>query len=425
MASSVLTRVLKEIVPSESEKKERQAIGRKIMDRLAKEGYKSVMVGSTARDTFISGDRDIDIFVFFPTNTPRDEFEKKGLALGKKVLAGYSPIVHYAEHPYVRGVVDGSKVEVVPCYRVKDKIISAVDRSPLHNEFLKKKMRASQKDQVRLLKQFMKGTKVYGADQKTHGFSGYLSELLILYYGDFEKALKAASRWRPPIILDFGKNDVSKFTEPIIVIDPVDSNRNVAAAISPASLDKFILKSIEYLEKPGIDYFFPPKMEIDLKKEAKGRRLIMLAFDYPKTIVEEIVWSQLEKLAGTIKTQLELADFAVYRVRHWTDEKNKCAITLELQDLEISAQKKHGGPFVSQTKNAEEFRKKYKDAWIEGERLFAWRRREYTSAERLVKSLLKKEFVPSHLAKPFGQAKVLVNEKTLSEKEVLEDYFSE
>jgi len=425
MATDVLGKVLKKVVPNDEEKRERQATGRKVMERVEREGYQSVMVGSTARDTFIAGDRDIDIFVFFPINTPRDEFEKKGLALGKKVLAGYTPVVHYAEHPYVRGVVDGHKVEVVPCYKVKDKIISAVDRSPLHNEFLKKRMKTSQKNEVRLLKQFMKGIRAYGADQKTHGFSGYLSELLILYYGDFEKTLKAVSRWRPPVIIDFGKNDVAKFAEPIIVIDPVDSNRNVAAAVSPAILDKMILKSIEFLKKPSLDYFFPPKKEIDFKKEIKNRNLVMLVFDYPKTIVEEIIWSQLEKLAGTLKTQLELADFAVYRAGHWTDEKEKCAIVLELDDLEIGKEKKHGGPLISQAKNVEEFKKRHKKVWIEGDRLFTMKERKYTSAEKLLKDLLKEEFVPSHLSKPVKKARILVNEKTLSEKEVLEDYFSE
>ena len=419
----MLKSVLDRIVPTEKEKKDRAETAKRIMKLIEKEGYKSVVVGSTARDTFIKGDRDIDIFVFFPKNTPREEFEKKGVALGKKVLSGYSPVVHYAEHPYTRGVVDGCKVEIVPCYKVKEKIISAVDRSPLHNEFLKKKMEASQKNEVRLLKQFMKGMKVYGADQKTHGFSGYLCELLILYYGNFENVMKAAAKWKLPVIMDFGKNNYSKFIEPIIFIDPVDSNRNVAAAISRETLDKFMLKAIEFLKKPSEDFFFPPKRKIDFRKEITGRNIIMLVFDYPKTIVEEIVWSQLEKLASTLKTQLELADFAVYRARHWTDEKSKCAITLELQDSEIAAKKKHGGPFLSQTKNVEEFKKKYKEIWVENDRVYAWRKRKYTSAEKLIKDLLGEEFVPSHLVKPFRKAKVLINKESLSEKEILEDYF--
>ena len=415
--------ILKRIVPSEEEHREILEIAKRIMGRIEKEGYNSVIVGSTARNTFIKGDRDIDIFVFFPDNTPRKEFEKKGVELGKKVLSGYSPIVHYAEHPYVRGVVDGFKVEIVPCYKVEKKIISAVDRSPLHNEYLKAAMKESQKNDVRLLKQFLKGTRLYGADQKTHGFSGYLCELLVLYYGDFKSALEAVAKWKLPIALDFGKHDYSKFQEPMIFIDPVDSERNVAAAVSQTNLEKFILKAREFLKKPSDEFFFPKKKEVDLKKEVKGKNLIMLVFDYPKAIVEEIIWSQLEKLASSLKTQLELADFRVYRIKHWTDEKKKCAVTIELEEMEISEKRKHAGPFVSQAKHVEEFKKKNKETWVEGDRIYAWKKREYMSAVKMVPDLLRKEFVPSHLQKPVRAAKVLVNEKTLTEKEVLQDYF--
>ena len=417
--------ILKRIVPSEEEHREILEIAKRIMGRIEKDGYNSVIVGSTARNTFIKGDRDIDIFVFFPDNTPRKEFEKKGVELGKKVLSGYSPIVHYAEHPYVRGVVDGFKVEIVPCYKVEKKIISAVDRSPLHNEYLKAAMKEGQKNEVRLLKQFLKGTRLYGADQKTHGFSGYLCELLILYYGDFKSALEAVAKWKLPIVLDFGKHDYSKFQEPIIFIDPVDSGRNVAAAVSQTNLEKFILRAREFLKKPSEEFFFPKKKELDLKKEVKGKNLIMLVFDYPKAIVEEIIWSQLEKLASSLKTQLELADFKVDRVKHWTDEKKKCAIVIELEEMEISERKKHAGPPVSLAKNAEEFRKSNKEAWVEGDRLYAWKKREFTSATKMLPSLLKKDLVPSHLETPVKKAKILVNEKTVSEKEALEDYFRE
>lgn len=415
--------VLKRIVPTNKERQEIQKIAQKIVERIEKEGYKSAVVGSTARDTFIRGDRDIDIFVFFPKDTPRKEFEKKGVELGKKVLAGYNPTVHYAEHPYVRGVVDGYKVEVVPCYKVEEKIISAVDRSPLHNEYLKSAMKESQKNEVRLLKQFLKGNKLYGADQKTHGFSGYLCELLILYYGDFKSALEAVSKWKLPVVLDFGKHDYSKFQEPLIFIDPVDSGRNVAAAVSQTNLEKFIVKAREFLKKPSEEFFFPVKKKIDFAKEVKERNLIVLVFDYPRGIVEEIVWSQLEKLANALKTQLEREGFRVSKIKHWTDEKKKCAIVVDLEEMEISEKKKHAGPFVSQTKHVEEFKRKNKEVWVEGDRLYAWKKREYSNACDLISALLKKELVPSHLKKPVKKAKILVKEKALSEEDVLQDYF--
>jgi hypothetical protein len=57
--------------------------------------------------------------------------------------------------------------------------------------------------------------------------------------------------------------------------------------------------------------------------------------------------------------------------------------------------------------------------------LFAWKKRRHTSAAELMKDLLGAEFVPSHIRKQVKKAKILVNEKTLAEKEILEDYFGE
>jgi tRNA nucleotidyltransferase (CCA-adding enzyme) len=45
--------------------------------------------------------------------------------------------------------------------------------------------------EVRLLKKFMKGTGVYGAEIKIGGFSGYLCELLILKYRSFAQTIEA------------------------------------------------------------------------------------------------------------------------------------------------------------------------------------------------------------------------------------------
>jgi tRNA nucleotidyltransferase (CCA-adding enzyme) len=62
--------------------------------------------------------------------------------------------------------------------------LSATDRTPFIH-YVKKRLGKTLQDDVRLLKKFMQGIKVYGAEIKTGGFSGYLCELLILHYGSF------------------------------------------------------------------------------------------------------------------------------------------------------------------------------------------------------------------------------------------------
>ena len=94
--------------------------------------------------------------------------------------------IRYAEHPYVHGIVKGVEVDVVPCYRLKDasRIKSAVDRTPFHHEWLKDRIKGKE-NEVRLLKGFLKANGLYGAEYKVRGFSGYLCELLIMFYGSF------------------------------------------------------------------------------------------------------------------------------------------------------------------------------------------------------------------------------------------------
>ncbi len=184
-------KILEKIRPKIEEHRKVQEIAKQVINDINKQGYEAVLVGSSARGTFLTGSNDIDIFVFFPKNVTKEKLEELGVNLGKDVLKKNHPKIHYAEHPYVKGIVDGVEVEVVPCYKISkgEKIISSVDRSPLHNEFMKKAIKGIE-DQVLLLKQFMKAQKCYGAEQRVEGFSGVLAEYLIVNYKGFDALIK-------------------------------------------------------------------------------------------------------------------------------------------------------------------------------------------------------------------------------------------
>lgn len=417
----VLKKVLERIRPRKPEFEENDRVAKMIIGRLKDEGYEAELVGSRARGTFVSGDRDLDIFFFFPPSAPRNELEKQGLAVGKKVLRDFGAETHYAEHPYVRGMVGKMRVEVVPCYRIKDKIISAVDRSPLHNRFLKKQMKAKQRDDVILLKQFMKAAGTYGADQKTHGFSGYLCELLVLKYGSFEKVIKGAAKWKPGTTIDILKlrSDYSKFAAPLVVIDPVDAERNVAAALNAAGFERFIGAAKRFLKSPSEEFFFPKQKAIDAEGWTKGKNIVLITMTCPE-VVEEILWSQLERLASSLERQLRLFDFDVVARRHWTDEKKACAILLELKSLKLTDDKEQMGPLVKDASNYEAFVQKHKEHWVSGGRVHARVKRRYTDASKLIKDTLSSGAVPSHLRPHAKKALVLVNQETLKEKGLLE-----
>ena len=156
--------------------------------------------------------------------------------------------------------IDGFDVDLVPCYLIENAacIKSAVDRTPFHTQYLSARI-AGLEDEVLLLKQFMKGIGVYGSELKVGGFSGYLAELLILRYGSFTDTLKAASSWRPGEIIDLERHSTVRHDEPLIVIDPVDPARNVAAALTLDKMLQFAAASRCFLKNPDICFFFPER----------------------------------------------------------------------------------------------------------------------------------------------------------------------
>jgi len=108
-----------------------------------------------------------------------------------------------------------------------------------------KSLTTKMRDEVRILKTFLKSNGIYGAEIAKQGFSGYVSEVLILNFGSFENTIKSISSIKENQII--GKT-TKKFGTSIVIIDPIDSNRNLAAAISNENVGKFILVSRGFKE---------------------------------------------------------------------------------------------------------------------------------------------------------------------------------
>src|SRR5437879_2127866 len=114
--------ILRKILPSPEEDRRIQGVVRDVMrileTKIAAKGLaaKPLLVGSVAKGVHLTG-TEIDIFVTFPPDTPREVLEREGLAFGDVLER---PVRMYAEHPYTRGWYGGFEVEIVPCYRITD-----------------------------------------------------------------------------------------------------------------------------------------------------------------------------------------------------------------------------------------------------------------------------------------------------------------
>lgn len=330
---------------------------------------KPILVGSIAKDTYLPNP-DVDIFLLFPVHVSIDELRRVGLRIGQLVLPAGEE--RYAEHPYISGEFDGFETDIVPCFQltnIKDRM-TAVDRTPFHTKFVIEHINDSKRDDVRLLKQFMKGIDIYGAEIEVQGFSGYLCELLILKYRDFLNTLRAASRWKPELVVELNEDELEKieiatksgessksklpknlFTkfknDPLVFIDPVDKTRNVASAVSLDKLKLYIHAAKNYLENPSKTFFFPnPIKPLSLKKlqkllEINNKPIFGVEFETP-LVIPDILHGQLRKCQRAIAKVLDSAGFYVVNSNYYPN--HNTLILFELKNSKLSDVVVHYGP---------------------------------------------------------------------------------
>jgi len=274
-------------------------------------------------------------------------------------------------------------VNVVPCYRVKrGEWISATDRTPFHTDYVKPLLDEQSGGEVRLLKRFMKGVAVYGAEIKVGGFSGYLCELLVLNYGSFVEVLRSAADWKERTVIDYEghyerRDDAKKlFEEPLVMVDPVDKGRNVAAAVRKERLDEFVAASRAFLKAPDLKFFYPPEVkalevtELVNKIKARGSAIVFIRFE-GATAVPDVLWGQLYRSQRSLRKLIHQHDFTVLRDDVWSNEKNLNTFIFEVENRFIPNMKRHLGPPLRKKQDCEKFLRKHvgADSTVSGPRI--------------------------------------------------------
>lgn len=355
-----------------------------------------VFGGSFAKGTWLRGDADIDIFFKVKPSVAVEKFEELGRSVGQDALKAHRPRMRYSDHPYVEAFVKNVRINVVPCYDVEQgKWQSAADRSPFHTEFIGRNFDDEKRRQARLLKKFLKATGIYGAEISTGGFSGYVSEVLVLKYGSFEGVLNAAADWQERQVVSVGDYDpdiVKGFISPIVIIDPVDSRRNLGTAISPESAGRFMLAARAFLDRPSIKFFKKSQRGPETKKKLL-QNVLVVEFSHRERS-PDIVWGQLKRSVNAVAKQLELADFAVLRSSCVTDEKKSAAMAFLLESMTLPPYTKKKGPEVFRRNDTARFlagKKKPLVTWVDKEmRVAMLVDRKAIDARKFAKSLLQK-----------------------------------
>lgn len=396
----VLTTVRERVTPSPEEQEALREAASELIDQaeralddLSVEG-EAFLVGSAARGTWIAGEQDIDLFVRFPRVLDREELEELGLEVGHAVLPDGRE--EWAEHPYVTGEYQGFDVDLVPCYDVDSAqdIESAVDRTPFHTAYLTERLTDDVALEVRLFKQFLQGVGIYGSNLKTQGFSGYLTELLVLEYGSAKEVVQAATDWHPPVVIDPEGHGNRSFDDPLVVIDPTDPSRNVAAVLSAENLARFQHHARQFFTDPSLDVFFPNESDsltraaVEERIRSRGTTPIALVFERPNRVDDEL-YPQLRKSLTGIRDALERRGFDVLRSASFA--RDRAVLLHELAVAERPRVERHMGPPVHVREHAEDFYTTYADSsafgpFIEEDRYVVERERSFVRASEFLAS---------------------------------------
>lgn len=402
--TTVAARALALCQPSSSETRQLEVTAHDVM-RLIKQETASyddvvdvVFGGSFAKGTWLHGDADVDLFVKFRPSVDEKKFEQLGTGIGLRALKNSKPELRYSDHPYVEAFVKGVRINVVPCYDVEQgKWQSAADRSPFHTELIRESFDDLKRSHARLLKRFLKSAGIYGAEISIGGFSGYVSEVLVLRFGSFEAVLQAAAALQERQVIavrDKYDHDVVKgFHSPLVIIDPVDDRRNLGTAISPENVAKFALAARAFLEEPALKFF---KLQ-EGKMMASARTLlsnVLIVEVTHRKRSPDTVWGQVKRAMNAMAKQLEIAGFVVLRSSCVTDEQSHASFAFLLESITLPRFVKRKGPEVFRRKDASSFIKGAKSrphvTWIDREmRIATLVDRKATDARKFVKSLFR------------------------------------
>lgn len=432
--------VLLDIKPTKLEEKELNsrinAFVAKIQKQFPKNDAKAMLGGSGAKGTWLKNSYDADIFVLFNYRKFADKSTELSDLLEKKLkiafkhqkiirLHGSRDYFQLVEKFGKKNINNDTKktinvnpneftFEIVPILEIKKakEARNITDVSPLHASWVKKNSNENLRDDIRLAKQFCKSVAVYGAESYIQGFSGYILEILIIHYNGFINLLNAASKWpleikqdTDKVIIDFkkyykNKTEVlfnvnkAKTQSPLIVIDPVQKDRNAAAALGNEQYLNFISAAKEFLLHPSKGFFEIREVTLaELKKqETANKKLYVLNVGslYGK---RDVVGAKLMKAFEHIRTKLAANGFKLYH-SCWSWDKKKAALFwFFIESKKLDAVIVQSGPPAALKKHAAEFRKKYKKTFVKDNRLYAKAKRKYVDAGSLLKDVVKDLYV--------------------------------
>ncbi len=375
-------------------------------------GIELFIGGSYAKKTLVKRDKgyDVDVFVMFPYKMAKQSHKLADFL--SKILKKHKikAIRLHGSRDYFQVKINKITIELVPILKIKkaEEAVNITDVSPLHVTYILSKIKKNKKlaDEIRLAKAFSYSADCYGAESYIRGFSGYVLEVLVCYYGSFMKFLRAMTKWngKEKIVIDPKKYysskaqvmhslNKAKLHSPIILIDPVQKDRNAAAALSFKTLEKFIKVAKKYLKRSSESYFFKHEINIEaLKKETKRNKAKFVTIQVTTLKKKvDVAGSKTRKFYEYLQFILKKNGFKVIRSIFGFSEKNLEAkfyfIYKEPEKNYVIA----GPPLNIPEKHIKKFKKTWKKTFVKNKRLYAKAQRKIFDMKKLIRRIPKSQ----------------------------------
>ncbi|MFW9907094.1 MAG: hypothetical protein ACFFEF_00855 [Candidatus Thorarchaeota archaeon] len=318
----------------------------------------------------------------------------------------------YSQHPYLSLEFMGNDVDILVCFDLSaerlasEGPITAVDRTVHHTRYVSERITERLREDVRILKSFARASHVY-ADACAigqMGFTGYSLEILILQTGSLKNALMALNSLEECPI-DPLKRDLQVLRElpqfrdnSIFIIDPTDTNRNVASSFSDRSyrwLRKQTAGLLEVSTKTDEAYF-----DLIIEKPVAAEKppnwflahSFVFEFESDGTVHYTVLRDKLHRLGRKITSILEHERtgerrfgeilFEVYF------ERNHYSLGFVVESPEISSHYSRKGPPID-IPEAEGFRRAHSEIYEIDGYLWVEEKRDWTRSADLTRSLIK------------------------------------
>lgn len=381
----------------------------KIGAELAKQGVVANLFvgGSVGKGTCLPGIHDIDYFMRFDLKKYGDENISE---VCEGVLSGvFKDVLRLkGSRDYYRIKIDEFEIEIIPVLYIRriNQAKNLTDQSPFHVNWIKKRVKANKNldFDMRLAKQFFRASGVYGAESWIGGFSGHVTEILVIHYGGFGKLLKAVLKWKDKTIIDVEKSykgkdvleilDSAKTVGPLIVIDPVDKDRNAAAALDLEKFELLQSKSEAFLKKPHKKFFDEIEITIeDIKKIGKRNRVLIWKAP-PENEKMDVSGAKMVKYAEHIARMFKDEEFIVLDSGMYWNKHDDGLVWVIVDKKDLSKKQIIKGPQTFGMQNhIMAFKKKYarRKNWREGYHYYAEIPRKYTKIDQILRLVKKSE----------------------------------